>query len=298
MTDVIVRVEHLTVDFGDFRALNDISCEFREGGVVGLIGQNGAGKTTLVHSILGQTTTSGTVFRQDALIAYCPDTPAFEPFLSAREVLAQSSLLAMKPRRLSPREATETLRRVGLADVGSRKIGGFSLGMKQRLGIAAALVLRPRLLFLDEPTSALDPMGREDVLDVIVAAAEETTVVMSSHILDDVQRVASRLLVLDGGNLLYDGLPEDFISSREHDDRVTLRVDGNPLSFVEDLRARGVAAHDVSGTPDQVSIARRDLGATLELLSRTPERLVALSAGEATLQAAFVERLGRARSAA
>jgi ABC-2 type transport system ATP-binding protein len=213
-TDVLlVEARNITVRFGSLVALNDVSYRFAGTGVCGLIGVNGAGKTTFIHTLIGLLPpTSGVVASGTGgleVIAYCPDTPSFEPYLTAREVVAQSARLG-RGSKVTRDESERCLNQVGLEGAAERQVGGFSRGMRQRLGIAAALVRAPRLLILDEPTSALDPIGREDVLRLATELGKELRVIFSSHILEDVDQIANDLVVLNRGQLVYAGPKENF----------------------------------------------------------------------------------------
>ncbi|WP_162958379.1 ABC transporter ATP-binding protein [Nocardia yunnanensis] len=214
MADPLLEVTGVSVRFGDFVALDHIDWRVDGPGVVGLIGLNGAGKTTLIRSVLGlQPVGAGEIRVPIGLggLGYCPDTPGFEPWLTAREVLAQSRALG-PVRHGDAWSADAALTAVDLERHGHRRTGGFSRGMLQRLGIAAALVRGPRLLILDEPTSALDPEGRAAVLALIRRLGTRMTVVFSSHLLADVEDLADRLLVLHRGQRAFAGATADFLA--------------------------------------------------------------------------------------
>jgi ABC-2 type transport system ATP-binding protein len=174
--------------------------------VYGLVGPNGAGKTTLLGLLTGlRRADTGTIDMavDPGRLALVPDVPEFERWLTASEVVSLAgTLVGAVP---SPARVRDELARVGLAEAADRRVGGFSRGMTQRLALAAANVGDPELVLLDEPSSALDPAGRAAVLDLIAAWAERATVVLSSHILSDVQRVADQVGVLRAGRLVYQG---------------------------------------------------------------------------------------------
>ncbi|MFE3187398.1 ABC transporter ATP-binding protein [Nocardia sp. NPDC059240] len=224
MSEPSVQVTGVAVRFGDFVALDGVDWSVDGCGVIGLIGLNGAGKTTLIRTVLGlQAVSAGDVRVPIGLgaIGYCPDTPGFEPWLSAREVLEQS--LAIGPARDPGTWSVDAaLAAVDLERHAHRRAGGFSRGMMQRLGIAAALVREPGVLILDEPTSALDPEGRAAVLALIRELGERMTVVFSSHLLADVEDLADRLLVLHGGRAVFAGTTADFLA--EHTAEPALRI--------------------------------------------------------------------------
>jgi ABC-2 type transport system ATP-binding protein len=209
----IVSTAGLTRDYGG-TGLFDVGLAVPRGSIYGLVGPNGAGKTTLL-SILsgtrrpGQGTVSLDIGRRR--IAVCPDVPEFDGWLTAYEVVDLARCLIAPG---SDREPVGTaLRTAGLADSADRRVAGFSRGMVQRLGLACALVGDPELLILDEPTSALDPAGRAEILGLVAAMRGRRTVIFSSHILDDVQRIADQVGILRDGRLLYQGATGDLIDT-------------------------------------------------------------------------------------
>jgi ABC-2 type transport system ATP-binding protein len=202
----VVTTDGLSKSFGQVSALDAVDLRVPRGVTYGLIGPNGAGKTTLL-SILGglRRADAGSVALdvQRGAVSLLPDTPQFEPWLTAREVVALALRLARD--RDDPHAVADVLARSGLREVADRRVGGFSRGMLQRLGLATCLVTDPELLILDEPSSALDPAGRRAVLDLIRQLTVDRTVILSTHILGDVQRVADVVGVLDGGRLRFQG---------------------------------------------------------------------------------------------
>ena len=216
----VLRISELYKRFGDKEVLRGLSLSVPEHSVYGFIGKNGAGKTTTMKAILGLLRPDGgeilvsgerVVYGQTATnrhIGYLPDVPEFYSFMTAEEYLSFSGeIMGMKGSALKER-AGELLSLVGLE--GERhRIRGFSRGMKQRLGIAQALLGRPRLLICDEPTSALDPVGRKEILEILRTVREETTVLFSTHVLSDVERICTDVAVLDGGSVqIHGGLSE------------------------------------------------------------------------------------------
>jgi ABC-2 type transport system ATP-binding protein len=210
---LVVSTSDLTKDYGG-NGLFGVDLAVPLGCVYGLVGLNGAGKTTLL-SILSATrrpsSGTATVTVDRRRVAVCPDVPDFEPWLTAREVVDLARALVAP--ELGPAAVTTALRAAGLTDSARRRAGGFSRGMIQRLGLACALVSDPELLILDEPTSALDPAGRADMLDLVAAMRGQRTVIFSSHILGDVQRVADHVGILRDGRLIYQGTARDLIDT-------------------------------------------------------------------------------------
>jgi ABC-2 type transport system ATP-binding protein len=219
-----VTLDDLTKAYPAHTAVDHLTMSVPDGSVFGFLGPNGAGKTTTVRMVLGfarPTSGSVTVLGHDAgsssdsdlawlrrRIGFLPDVPGFYPWMSARDVLRfAGSLVGVKGAQLTKR--TESLLELaGLSDV-RQKVGGYSRGMKQRLGIAQALIGAPDLLVLDEPTSALDPIGRKAVLDMVAALRGRTTVFFSTHILSDVERVCDEVAILDEGRLVTQGSVEE-----------------------------------------------------------------------------------------
>ncbi len=196
------------------KALDNLSLEVPENVVFGFLGPNGAGKTTTVKLLTGfarptagRAWVAGEAVGGDrggfrSVIGLLPDVPAFYDWMTGREFLQMVGELHHLPRPEINRRAEELLETVELGKSGGRRIGGYSRGMRQRLGIAQALVNRPRVLFMDEPTSALDPMGRREVLSLIMRLRESATVFMSTHILSDVERVCDMVGIVDKGTLI------------------------------------------------------------------------------------------------
>lgn len=209
----LLTARSLTRDYGGGAGVFDVDLEVRRGGVCGLVGLNGAGKTTLLMMLAGlRRPDSGEIVSdlRPAEVALCPDVPEFEPWLTAAEVVGLAGRLVKA--RGGTAQVDGLLARVGLADAAGRRTRGFSRGMKQRLGLAAALVGDPRLLILDEPASGLDPQGRADVLTLVADLADTTTVVFSSHLLDDVEQTCDRVTVLNSGRLAYQGAVRDLMT--------------------------------------------------------------------------------------
>lgn len=260
-----IDVRHLTKLYGEKRAVDDVSFEVPEGQIVGFLGPNGAGKTTTLRVLLGLARpTSGavTLLGQDATTAgnavrsqlgFLPDVPGFPAWMSAPEFLRfVGSLFGIGGDVLDGRVGA-LLELAGLAGVPQR-IGGFSRGMKQRLGIAQALVNAPRLLLLDEPTSALDPLGRKDVLTMIESLRGRATVLFSTHLLDDVERVCDSAVILNRGRVVTCGSITDLRSRYGGATRIRLVADGDLSGLEHDLSASGWA-HDLSRDGQVVTLA-------------------------------------------
>jgi len=222
----VLSIKGLSKSFGKNKVINNISFDVPEGSVFGFIGANGAGKTTTMKMILGLLPAdSGEIFvcgekvsfgatKTNRYIGYLPDVPEFYGYMRPMEYLRLcGELIGLKSDEINDRSA-ELLKMVGLADV-NKKIKGFSRGMKQRLGVAQALINKPKLLICDEPTSALDPMGRKDILDILHEIKGKTTVIFSTHILSDVERICDRLAVLHKSEIVLESTLSDLKLERK-----------------------------------------------------------------------------------
>ncbi len=209
-----IKTEKLTKHYGNIIALDSLDLEVPENVVFGFLGPNGAGKTTTVKLLTGfaQPTSGSAHVAGEEVSAdnlslqtktgLLPDVPAFYNWMSGREFLHYVGEVHGLPRSEIMHRADELLELVELSQDGKRRIGGYSRGMRQRLGIAQALVNRPGVLFMDEPTSALDPIGRREVLELILRLRENATIFMSTHILSDVERVCNMVGIINKGKLL------------------------------------------------------------------------------------------------
>lgn len=229
---MIVQTRALTKSYGGHAALSAVDINVPDGSVYGLVGPNGAGKTTLLALLAGlRRPTSGEILLgvQRHRMAVLPDTPQFDPWLTGREVVGLAAHLAAPGG--AEKRVEQTLRDAGLADAAQRRVGGYSRGMLQRLGIACTLVGEPSLLLLDEPASALDPAGRREVLDLIAHLRGHATVIMSSHILADVQEVCDSVGILRDGRLLYEGKLGSLLVGRAVPAyRINLRSNAEPVA--------------------------------------------------------------------
>lgn len=208
-----IQIENLTKTYGTVRALDGLSLGVAQGSIFGFLGPNGAGKTTtiriltgLAHPTSGTAKVAGVEIRHNGALArrigYLQEEPAFYGWMKAQEFLEYIGQLFELNAAQCKTRAEELLKQVGLWEVRRRRIGGFSRGMRQRLGIAQALINQPEVLFLDEPASALDPAGRRDVLELIASLRGQCTVFMSTHILADVERVCDTVGIIHRGRML------------------------------------------------------------------------------------------------
>jgi ABC-2 type transport system ATP-binding protein len=230
----ILELNHVSKKFGENKVIKDLSFHAPEHSVFGFIGKNGAGKTTAMKMILGflkpdageikvcgEKVSYGNT-KTNRYIGYLPDVPEFYSYMSPKEYLRLCGEITGLKKELIKERSEELLAMVGL-DQADRKIRGFSRGMKQRLGIAQALLNEPRLLICDEPTSALDPVGRKEILDILSKARERTTIVFSTHILSDVERICDSIGILNQGKICLQGTVEE-IKNKYRSDTIQIEV--------------------------------------------------------------------------
>ncbi len=246
--EAAIRCEGLSKRFGDIEALKPLDLAVPYGSIFGYLGRNGAGKTTTIRLLTGlarPTTGSATVVGVETTsgkrsaryqFGYLPEDPAFYNWMTPVEYLDHVARLFGLAPDARKRRADELLGLVELRDAARRRIGGFSAGMFQRLGIAQALIHNPPVLFLDEPTSSLDPAGRHEVLDLLDSLRGQVTVFLSSHILADVERICDTIGILHKGELvLVSG--RDELLAKYAIDTALLEIDGASMPVPEQFLA-------------------------------------------------------------
>ena len=217
-------IDRLTKQFQNKIAVDRVSLRLNNG-VYGLLGTNGAGKTTLMRMLCGiLQPTSGTIafdgmdVREEgyrAILGYLPQDFGYYPEFTAMDFLLYMAALKGLPKQTAKRRANELLELVGLQDMGRKKIKTFSGGMKQRLGIAQALLNNPKLLILDEPTAGLDPKERVRFRNLIGQLGKDSIVLLSTHIVSDIEHIADEVLMMKNGNLIYHGAWDDQMGDLE-----------------------------------------------------------------------------------
>jgi len=254
--EVAIRAEGLTKRYGATLAVDHVNLEVRSGEIVGILGPNGSGKTTTILMLLGLTEptegraeVSGCDPLRDPLgvkrqVGYLPDSVGFYDGLSARDNLAYTGRLAGLSRDEIDRRFTAALARVGLPDVGRERVGTFSRGMRQRLGLAEVLMKQPSIAILDEPTATLDPHSTQEFLGMIRSLKDDgTAVLLSSHHLDQVQSVCDRVALFNHGRIALSGSISD----------LARRVLGG--GHVIDVEVRGTAIRErLDGIPGVVRV--------------------------------------------
>ena len=240
--DLIISTENLTKTYGKRQVVSNLNLAVPRGSICGFLGANGAGKSTTIKLLLGllqPTSGVGTVFGKNIAkesvairerVGFLAQSPIFYGYLTARETLQfVAAFFFTGSKTAIAARIEELIELVGLSGKADRPVKGFSGGEKQRLGIAQAAINDPELIILDEPASALDPLGRRDVLKILESFRGRSTVFYSTHILDDVQRVSDRVVILDHGKLIAQGQIQDLLAGNRDVFNLTVRGDGSTV---------------------------------------------------------------------
>ena len=293
----MLTIANLKKRFGDKEVLKGVSLSVPEKSVFGFIGKNGAGKTTTMKAVLGLLQADeGEIYvagekvaygqtKTNRHIGYLPDVPEFYDFMTAYEYLNFCGEMAGMDKETIKERSKEMLKLVGL-DKEKHRIKGFSRGMKQRLGIAQALLGRPKLLICDEPTSALDPVGRKEILDILMAVKEETTVIFSTHILSDVERICTDVAFLNDGQIIMQGKMAD-VKERNKSKDIKLEFENQ-----EDTEKVLAVFHECNKTDDSSIIFKgtdERMFAILKFIGENKMTLNKMERMERTLEALFLE---------
>ena len=268
-----IQIEGLSKWYGQVLGINDITAELGPG-VTGLLGPNGAGKTTLLKVLTGQTKPSrgfahingqpvwnnSTVFHH---VGFCPDIDTFYEDMTGMEFLVYLVRLHGYAGRKAKNLALETLETVNLLDARQKKIGAYSKGMRQRIKLAQALFHKPECLLLDEPLSGMDPVGRKHTIDLIHAYGEEgRTVLVSSHILHEIEEMTKRIMMINHGTLIAEG---DVHEIRE-------MIESHPCQISITSPDRETLSNHLVAFPEVVSIRRGENNWELVIETRHPDR--------------------------
>jgi ABC-2 type transport system ATP-binding protein len=306
-----IRIRGLTKRFGSVVALDHLDLDIPAGVVFGLLGPNGAGKTTTIRLLTGvarPTAGSASVAGTDVgsrrgidarrKIGVLDQEPRFYGWMTGRELLAfVGDLVGLDGTALDER-IEETLETVGLVDAADRRISGYSSGMRQRLGIGQAIIGKPEILVLDEPVSSLDPEGRRDLLALIGRLRESATVVFSTHVLSDVERVCDRVAILDRGRLVAEAPIEELLRRFAPP---TYRIEAEPGQARQLEALRGglrrqtwVTDSEIVGDHVRVSVAEdgRASAELLPLVAAIGLRVIAFERERPTLEDAFLRLVG------
>ena len=308
MPPSLIRVDGLSKRFGTVEALSTLSATL-ETGSIGLLGPNGSGKTTLLRLLLGLLVPdhgSVSVLGRDAtfeplevraLVGYMPEHDCLSPDMTGIGFVSHMGRVSGLPKEVAISRAHDVLEFVGLAEERYRRIREYSVGMRQRVKLAQAIVHDPPLCLLDEPTSGLDPAGREEMLDLIRALQKvaNRSFVLSTHLLHDADGLCDQVLLLNGGRLLAAGPVHDLLA-RDSSTSV-IRVKGDTERFVAALSRRGLAAE---ARADEIRLEIPPAGSQLvfEAAAETGTQVRYLGRSVSTIEGLFMSRVERASSEA
>ena len=297
----MLKIEHLTKRYGEKVAVDDLSLHIAPGEICAFIGHNGAGKTTAIKSVCGilrfdageifvagEKVTYGQI-ATNRHIGYLPDVPEFYPFMTACEYLTFCGEILGMEKSLINERCDELLTLVGLKKERHR-IKGFSRGMTQRLGIAQALFGRPALLICDEPTSALDPVGRKEILDILVSASRETTVIFSTHILSDVERICTDVAFLNNGVIEIFGKVSDIKKKYRTDEYI---VEADSADATSRLAEKFPKMRKSSGTALSFNTADHSPHDVMRYIADNALPIQRLERAEPGLESLFLEVTGK-----
>jgi ABC-2 type transport system ATP-binding protein len=284
--------------------IKGIDFKLERGKCIALLGPKGAGKTTILRMLSGLMKPSeGTILFTSAkkgedirhLIGYLPQFPVFYEWMSGLEFLSYVGRLAGLNNKESKERSLELLRLVGILDSKNRKVGKYSGGMKQRLRIAQALIHRPQLIMLDEPVSALDPIGRREVLDLLEGLSVETTILFSTHILNDAEEVCDEILFLHNGKIVESGTMEE-LRERHQQSKIDLFFRSQVGEYALDLTNHPLTnsilseEHRVSVFVKDVELARQ---AFLKEIAEKNWSLEKFEISSMTLEDVFMKVVGK-----
>ncbi|MEK4227951.1 ABC transporter ATP-binding protein [Solibacillus sp. FSL H8-0538] len=296
-----ITVSNLTKIFGPQTVVQDVSFTLEKNTATALIGPNGAGKTTTLSMLTGLLEPTSGIIRMDGVrdiraeIGFLPQYPQYFSWLSALEYTEMVAQLSTMPKRDAKRVAQKMLEFVGLGDALNKKTAIFSGGMKQRLGIAQALVHQPKLLLLDEPVSALDPVGRREIMNLLKEIQQDTTILYSTHILNDAEEMTDQVLFLRNGILVEQGSLSDV---RERFDEPRYKVQFSSSEEALQFASQSELSAIAEGAAVYVEI-RDDNPTMQQLLARlaaSPFMVIQVERVTASLEEIFLKVAGQHES--
>ena len=304
----MISAQKINKWFGQNHALRDISFEIQRGEIVGFLGHNGAGKTTLMRIMTHYfPMSSGKLFIDNVLskknyvrirekIGYLPETPPLYPNMTVQEyLLFAAKMKNIKSKHLQA-QVDRVLSKCGLENVARKIIGQLSKGYRQRVGIAQAIIHEPEILILDEPTAGLDPCQILEVRDLIQSLESKRTVLLSTHILSEIEQLAHRVLILRSGQVILDAGMRDVLSEQDSSKKIWLRVQGDQEQIELAIKeTNGVKLSDVQREGDTI-LCRIDVNQTLrhynELIDRIRQyngEILELKSSARTLEDIYLE---------
>ncbi|MGE7765302.1 ATP-binding cassette domain-containing protein [Peribacillus sp. NPDC096540] len=270
-----LEIKNVTKKFKEKTAVNNFSMELKSGECVGLIGPNGAGKSTLIKVIaniidpsMGEVLLGGKkISKMKREIGYLPQYPNFFQWMTAKETLTfMGELSGIKKEELT-RSIPEIMSKVGLSGEENSRVRTFSGGMKQRLGIAQALLHKPSLIVMDEPVSALDPIGRREVLNIIEEIKKETTILLSTHILSDAEEICERFVIIKNGEKIEDTTMTELLN-RNSENKINVDLTVKSQEWIEIVKSLNfVKGVEVMGNKLKIEVENIESNKNLLLAS-------------------------------
>lgn len=295
----VLTVSNLNKSFGNTDIVKDVNFQLKKHSIIALIGPNGAGKTTILRMLVGRLkkSTGHISFNNKKekdprhLIGYLPQQPIFHSWMTGEEFLIYCGRLAHLSKPEAKKRTAILLKRVDMTDAKDKRISTYSGGMKQRIGIAQALIHKPQLILLDEPVSALDPIGRRDVLTLMEQLKQETTILFSTHILSDAEEVSDDVLLLHDGNLVESGTMND-LRKKYKTTNIELQFDGNLQEIVNLLNniptviSTNIIQNTIHISVNNIEKSRQDI---LKIINEHHLSLTNFTINRASLEQMFME---------
>lgn len=301
----MIKVEHLTKKYGEFVALRDVSFELKEGEVVGLLGPNGAGKTTLLRIMvsflkpsMGEVEIEGMSVNNSLMeqkikskIGYLPEqAPLYEDMLVMEYLEFIGKMQGIDETKIAGK-VEDVIKKCALGEKRNAEISTLSKGYRQRVGIAQALIHNPKIIILDEPTTGLDPKQRIEIRDLIKEIGKDRTVILSSHILSEVQSTCSRVIIISRGKIVADGNPEELEKEGKGNTLIKIEVRHESISLTEKLQSlAGVVGVKSEGKRFNIETGREtDIRAEVaEAVVESGAGLLSLERQETSLEDIFI----------
>lgn len=295
----LIQTTSLSKSFNGHKAVEDVTLSIREGVCTALLGPNGAGKTTTLNLLTGLIKPSSGAVSFDSsyqgdrrkYIGYLPQYPSFYGWMTGEEFVVYAGELAGLSEKQAKQRTNEMLELVGLAENRKKKIAGYSGGMKQRLGIAQALVHEPKLIILDEPVSALDPKGRREVLELMKDLKKHTSILFSTHVLHDAEQISDDIFIMKQGKVVVEGSLKELQSSYQKP-TFFIEAEENMESWLEKIKHQDWLNHySLNGqrltlTVEDVDLSRKQI---LQDPSFQKLRLVTFDVAKTSLEDLFME---------
>ncbi|RLQ90382.1 ABC transporter ATP-binding protein [Planomicrobium sp. Y74] len=290
----LLEVKELTKSYNGILAVDHVSFTLEERTATALIGPNGSGKTTTISMIAGLLKESeGSIHREfNSGIGFLPQYPQFFPWLSALEFTEMAAQISGVDAKKVRQQSIRTLEFVGLGSAVNKKTGTFSGGMRQRLGLAQAIVHQPKLLLLDEPVSALDPTGRREIMDLLKSLQQDATILYSTHILNDAEEMTDQLLFLKEGKLVEQGSLSE-VKSRYAEPLIRLRFDTEQAAALFESRKFWPMQRDRNVIALPISDEGPSMQQVMAVLAKEESGIAGIDKQSASLEEIFLKVAGK-----